>query len=152
VLHGVSHRTLRAEPFAALLVRVLKISQVVYAAFRQAGFDHAAAWERVEDRLWSPHPTGRGEERGAYLPSLVHAAAGNARKRLRRNAENGRTAGHAQALLARFASGPGISLWPWRDPSGKLLPQRLDGLGPDAAGLCFFVLLTHVADERRNAG
>jgi len=118
VLHGVSQRTLRAEPFAALLVRVLKISQAVYVAFRHAGFAHEAAWERVEDRLWSPHPTGRGDERGAYLPSLVQAASGNARKRLRRNAENGRTAGHAQALLARFASGPGASLWPWRDGDG----------------------------------
>src|SRR4051812_35428547 len=44
VLHGVSHRTLRAEPFAALLVRVLKISQAVYVAFRHAGFDHQKAW------------------------------------------------------------------------------------------------------------
>jgi len=152
VLHGVGQRTLRAEPFAALLVRVLKISQAVYAAFRHAGLAHDAAWERVEDRLWSPHPTGRGDERGAYLPSLVQAASGNAHKRLRRNAENGRTAGHAQALLARFASGPGAALWPWRDGEGKLLPQRVDVLAPDAAGLCFFVLLTHVADERRNNG
>lgn len=152
VLHGVSHRTLRAEPFAALLVRVLKIAQAAYVAFREAGFDHESAWERVEDRLWSPHPTGRGDERGAYLPSLVQAASGNARKRMRRNAENGRTAGHAQALLARFASGPGASLWPWRDGDGKLLPQRGDALSPEAAALCFFVLLTHVADERRNNG
>ena len=59
VLHGVDARTLRVEPFAALLVRVLKIAQAVYAAFRQAGHGHEAAWGAVQDRLWSPHPTGR---------------------------------------------------------------------------------------------
>src|SRR5260221_7535 len=119
VLHGVGHRTLRAEPFAALLVRVLKISQALYAAFRHAGFAHDSAWAQVEDRLWSPHPTGRGDERGAYLPSLVQAASGNARKRLRRNVEGGRTVQHAATLLARFTSGQGSALWPWRDGAGK---------------------------------
>src|SRR5437763_209899 len=76
VLHGVDARTLRVEPFAALLVRVLKIAQAVYAAFREGGHAHEAAWGAVQDRLWSPHPTGRrgangAEARGAYLPSLV---------------------------------------------------------------------------------
>lgn len=157
VLHGVRARTLRVEPFAALFVRVLKIAQTVYAAFRHAGFSAEDGWAQVEDRLWSSHPTGRrdaagGDATGAYLPSLVHAASANARKRLRRNADTGRTAGHAQALLARFAAGPGAALWPWRDPAGKLLPQRAEFLDPDAAGVCFFVLLTHVADERRAKG
>lgn len=152
VLHGVSPRVLRAEPFAALLVRVLKIAQAVYVAFRHVGAEHFEAWAQVEDRLWNPHPTGKGDERGAYLPSLVQAASSHGRERLRKNAEQRRTAEHAQALLARFAAGPGPSLWPWRDAAGKLLPQRIDSLAPDAAGLCFFVLLTHVADERRSRG
>src|SRR5437868_2428333 len=150
VLHGVGLRTLRAEPFAALLVRVLKIAQSVYTAFRHAGFEHAAAWAALQDRLWAAHPTARGG-RGAYLPSLVQAASGNARKRLRREAESGRTREHAQALLARFAAG-GERLWPWCDAAGKLLPQRAERLSPEAAGLCFFVLLTHVAGERRARG
>ena len=153
VLHGVGPRALRAEPFAALLVRILKISQAVYVSFRMAGHAHDEAWAQVEDRLWSPHPTGRGaDERGSYLPSLVQAASGHGRKRLRREAESGRTAEHAQALLARFAAGPGTSLWPWRDPAGRLLPHGADAVGPEDAGLCFFVVLTHVASERRRKG
>src|SRR4051812_13765811 len=153
VLHGVGPRALRAEPFAALLVRILKISQAVYVSFRMAAHAHDQAWSQVEDRLWSPHPTGRGaDERGSYLPSLVQAASGHGRKRLRRDAESGRTAEHAQALLARFAAGPGTSLWPWRDPQGKLLPHGADAVGPEDAGLCFFVVLTHVASERRRKG
>lgn len=157
VLHGVGPRTLRAEPFAALVVRVLKIAQAVYVAFRQAGLPHEGSWAEVEHRLWSPHPTGRrdsagAEARGAYLPSLVQAASGNARKRLRRNAEAGRTVAHAQALLARFATGPGPSLWPWLDDDGAFLPQRAKALGPEDAGACFFVLLTAVADQRRSRG
>src|SRR3954469_812141 len=65
VLHGVGPRALRAEPFAALLIRILKISQAVYVSFRMAGHAHGEAWSQVEDRLWSPHPTGRGaDERG----------------------------------------------------------------------------------------
>ncbi|HEY4769412.1 MAG TPA: hypothetical protein VIH51_02270, partial [Myxococcales bacterium] len=89
VLHGVGQRTLRVEPFAAFVVRVLKIAQAAYAAFRHAGHPHGEAWAAVHDRLWMPHPTGRSsrsgvEARGAYLPSLLQAAAGNARKRLRR--------------------------------------------------------------------
>src|SRR5438309_3511010 len=59
VLHGVGVRGLRAEPFAALVVRVLKIAQSVYAAFRHAGSSHEAAWAGVQDRLWAVHPTGR---------------------------------------------------------------------------------------------
>src|SRR5207237_6378222 len=90
VLHGVDARTLRAEPFAAFVVRVLKIAQAVYAAFRHADHPHDASWALVQDRLWMPHPTGRssrsgsGAARGAYLPSLLQAAAGHARKRLNR--------------------------------------------------------------------
>lgn len=153
VLHGVGVRTLRAEPFAALLVRVLKIAQAVYVAFRHAGFTHAGAWAAAEDRLWAPHPTARGESaRGAYLPSLVQAASGNARRRLRRNTETGRTQEHAQALLARFAAGPGPRLWPWSDEAGQLLPHGEVALTPEVAGLCFFVLLTHMAGERRSRG
>jgi hypothetical protein len=153
ILHGVGARTLRVEPFAALLVRVLKIAQAVYAAFRHAGFDHAEAWAAAEDRLWAPHPTGRGSSAtGAYLPSLVQAASGNARRRLRRNQETGRTQEHAQALLARFSSGPGPRLWPWSDGEGRLLPHREALLSPEVAGLCFFVLLTHMAGERRSRG
>jgi hypothetical protein len=157
VLHGVGARTLRAEPFAALLVRVLKIAQAVYAAFRHAGFAHEAAWAAVQDRLWEAHPTGRrsasgAEARGAYLPSLVQAASGNARRRLRRNTAAGRTQEHAQALLARFAAGPAAKLWPWTDVAGRLLPQGDSGLTPELAGLCFFVLLTHTASERRSRG
>jgi hypothetical protein len=142
---------LRAEPFAALLVRVLKIAQAMYAAFRHAGFPHAEAWTAAQDRLWAPHPTGRGS-RGSYLPSLVQAASGNARRRLRRNAETGRTQEHAQALLARFASSAGQRLWPWVDPEGRLLPQEELALSPEIAGLCFFVLLTQMAGERRSRG
>src|SRR5207248_4963495 len=90
VLHGVAQRTLRVEPFAAFVVRVLKIAQAAYAAFRHADHPHDASWALVQDRLWMPHPTGRssrsgsGAARGAYLPSLLQAAAGNARKRLNR--------------------------------------------------------------------
>ncbi len=157
VLHGVGARSLRVEPFAALLVRVLKIAQGVYAAFRHAGLPHEAAWAAVEDRLWAAHPTGRrapsgGDALGAYLPSLVQAASGNARRRLKRNAEAGRTREHGHALLARFAAGPGARLWPWLDASGRLLPQGEGALSPDVAGLCFFVLLTHTASERRSRG
>ena len=151
VLHGVGPRTLRAEPFAALLVRVLKIAQAVYTAFRESGVAHAGSWQAVEDRLWAPHPTGRAGASGAYLPSLVQAASGNARRKLRREAESGRTREHAQALLARFAAGEGARLWPWRDAAGALLPQR-SALSPDTASACFFVLLTHAAFERRERG
>src|SRR5256885_10459549 len=117
VLHGVDARTLRVEPFAALLVRVLKIAQAVYAGFREAGHGHQVAWEAVQDRLWSPHPTGRrnrsgGEALGADPPSLVQAAAGNARRRVRKNVEAHRTVDHTRALLARFAASPAASLWP----------------------------------------
>src|SRR5207237_5210211 len=96
VLHGVDARTLRAEPFAAFVVRVLKIAQAVYAAFRHAGRAHDAAWAGVQDRLWAPYPTGRRTAAGAralcaYLPSLLQAASGNARRRLRRNTEERRT-------------------------------------------------------------
>ena len=59
VLHGVGQRTLRVEPFAAFVVRVLKIAQAAYAAFRHAGHPHDEAWAAVQDRLWMPHPTGR---------------------------------------------------------------------------------------------
>jgi hypothetical protein len=157
VLHGVLPRGLRAEPFAALLVRVLKIAQSIYAAFRHAGALHEEAWAAVEDRLWSPHPTGErlasgAELRGAYLPSLVQAASGNARRRLRRNAEAGRTQKHASAFLARFASGPGARLWPWSDADGLLFPHGDRMLTPEMAGLAFFVLLTYTASERRSRG
>jgi hypothetical protein len=157
VLHGVGVRGLRAEPFAALLVRVLKIAQSVYAAFRHAGSPHEASCAAVQDRLWAAHPTGRlgpsgAEARGAYLPSLVQAASGNARRRLRRNAAAGRTRENAHALLARFASGPASRLWPWSDAAARLLPQGNGALSPEVAGIGFFVLLTHTAGERRSRG
>jgi hypothetical protein len=157
VLHGVDARTLRVEPFAAFLVRVLKIAQTVYAAFRQGGHAHEGAWAAVQDRLWSPHPTGRRTEggveaRGAYLPSLVQAASGNARRRLRKNVEAHRTIDHARALLARFAAGPGTQLWPWSDPAGRVLPKGEGAVSPEMAGLAFFALLTHAASERRTRG
>jgi hypothetical protein len=154
VLHGVDARTLRAEPFAAFAVRVLKIAQAVYAAFRHAGFAHEAAWAAVQDRLWAPYPTGRrtaagAKAMGAYLPSLLQAASGNARRRLRRNTEARRTQDDARALLARFA---GANLWPWIAADGRLLPQGETALQPAMAGLCFFVMLTHTASERRSRG
>jgi hypothetical protein len=157
VLHGVDARTLRVEPFAALLVRVLKIAQAVYAAFREAGHAHEAAWEAVQDRLWSPHPTGRrnrngGETLGAYLPSLVQAASGNARRRLRKNVEGHRTVDHARALLARFAASSAASLWPWTDPAGRVLPAGDEAVSPEIAGIAFFALLTLTASERRSRG
>lgn len=157
VLHGVGQRALRVEPFAAFVVRVLKIAQSVYAAFRLAGHPHGAAWQAVQDRLWMPFPTGRSsrsgsEARGAYLPSLLQAAAGNARKRLRRNLDGHRTQDHARTLLARFASGPGAELWPWTDGAGRLLPQAEEALSPEMAGICFFALLAHAASERRRRG
>jgi hypothetical protein len=157
VLHGVDARSLRVEPFAALLVRVLKIAQAVYGAFRHAGLPHEVAWAAVQDRFWAPHPTGEragsaARAIGPYLPSLVQAASGNARRRLRRNAEAGRTREHAQALLARFASGPGARLWPWSDAAGRLLPEGSGALSPEVAGFGFFVLLTHAASERRARG
>jgi hypothetical protein len=157
VLHGVDQRTLRVEPFASFVVRVLKIAQAAYAAFRHAGHPHDAAWQAVQDRLWLPYPTGRSsrsgaDARGAYLPSLLQAAAGNARKRLRRNAGERRTQDHARTLLARFASGPGAQLWPWADGEGRLLPQAADALSPEMAGVCFFALLAQAADERRRRG
>src|SRR5256885_2448662 len=91
-LHGVDARTLRVEPFAALLVRVLKIAQAVYAAFREAGHGHEVAWGAVQDRLWSPHPTGRrnrsgGEAPGPDLPSPVPAAPRTPPPRVRKNVE-----------------------------------------------------------------
>lgn len=155
VLHGVGTRGLRVEPFAALAVRVIKIAQAVYAAFRHEGREHAQAWAAVEDRLWAPHPTGArtssgAEARGAYLPSLVQAASGHARRRLKRNAGARRTQEHAGALLARFVSGPAARLWPWTDAEGRLLP--LPALDPAVAGLCFFSLLTRTASERRGRG
>src|SRR5581483_260463 len=55
VLHGVGQRTLRVEPFASFVVRVLKIAQAAYAAFRHAGHPHGAAWQGVQDRLWLPY-------------------------------------------------------------------------------------------------
>src|SRR6267154_1591513 len=64
VLHGVGQRTLRVEPFAAFVVRVLKIGQTAYAAFRHAGRPHDAAWALVQDRLWMPHPTGKSSRSG----------------------------------------------------------------------------------------
>ncbi len=157
LLHGVGQRTLRVEPFAAFVVRVLKIAQAAYAAFRSAGHPHEGAWEAVEDRLWTPYPTGRtvrsgADVRGAYLPSLLQAAAGHARKRLRRNAEEQRTRDHARTLLARFASGPGARLWPWTDDAGRLLPLSNGALSPQIAGLCFFALLAQAASERRTRG
>ncbi|HZR10103.1 MAG TPA: hypothetical protein VFA79_16080 [Myxococcales bacterium] len=157
VLHGVGQRTLRVEPFASFVVRVLKIAQAAYAAFRHAGHPHGAAWQGVQDRLWLPYPTGRStrsgaEVRGAYLPSLLQAAAGNARKRLRRSADEHRTQDHARTLLARFASGPGLRLWPWADAEDRLLPQGGDALSPEMAGVCFFALLAQAADERRRGG
>jgi hypothetical protein len=156
VLHGVGGRGLRVEPFAALLVRVLKIGQAVYGAFRHAGLPHEVAWAAVQDRLWAPHPTG-GRASGAraigpYLPSLVQAASGNGRRRLRRSAEARRTRRHAHALLARFASAQGARLWPWSDASGRLLPHGDGAVAPEVAGFCFFVLLTHAAGERRARG
>lgn len=155
VLHGVGMRTLRVEPFAAFAVRVLKIAQAVYAAFRHCGAGHEAAFAAVQDRLWSPHPTGRrsasgAEILGAYLPSLLQAASGHGRRRLRRNHDSRRTQDDARALLARFAAGPGMRLWPWADASGRLLPQG--ALEPETAGLCLFVLLTRAASERRGRG
>jgi len=158
VLHGVAQRTLRVEPFAAFVVRVLKIAQAAYAAFRHADHPHDASWALVQDRLWMPHPTGRssrsgsGAARGAYLPSLLQAAAGNARKRLNRNRAERRTTDHAHALLARFATGPGARFWPWVDRAGRLLPQAEQTLTPEMAGLCFFTLLAHAASERRSRG
>jgi hypothetical protein len=157
VLHGVDARTLRVEPFAAFLVRVLKIAQAVYAAFREAGHAHEAAWEAVQDRLWSPHPTGRrnrngGEALGAYLPSLVQAASGNARRRLRKNVEAHRTVDHARALLARFASSPAAPLWPWTDAAGRVLPPGDEAVSPEMVGIAFFALLTLTASERRSRG
>src|SRR5258705_4721669 len=58
VLHGVGQRTLRVEPFAAFVVRVLKIAQTAYAAFRHAGHPHGAAWTAAQDRLCLPTPAG----------------------------------------------------------------------------------------------
>jgi hypothetical protein len=157
VLHGVGQRALRAEPFAAFVVRVLKIAQAAYAAFRHAGHPHDSAWRGVQERMWMPYPTGNSsrsgaDARGAYLPSLLQAAAGNARKRLRRNAGEKRTQDHARTLLARFASGQGVRLWPWTDAAGRLLPQGEDALSPEMAGLCFFAVLAHAASERRRRG
>jgi hypothetical protein len=156
VLRGVGVRALRVEPFAALSVRVLKIAQAVYVACRHAGRAHEEAFAAVQDRLWSPHPTGRrktdgAEVRGAYLPSLVQAASGNARRRLRRNADARRTQEHARTLLARFASA-GAQLWPWRDGAGRATPGATDELTPDLAALCFFALLTRASSERRRRG
>jgi hypothetical protein len=155
VLHGVGMRALRVEPFAAFVVRVFKISQAVYAAFRHAGKSHEAAFVAVQDRLWSPHPTGRrsssgAEVMGAYLPSLLQAASGHGRRRLRKRQDTHRTQDDARALLARFAAGPGAKLWPWSDAQGRLLPQA--ALAPETAGICLFLLLTRAASERRGRG
>lgn len=155
VLHGVGLRALRVEPFAAFVVRVLKISQAVYVAFRHAGSTHDEAFAAVQDRLWSPHPTGRtsasgAEVLGAYLPSLLQAASGHGRRRLRKRHDTHRTQDDARALLARFAAGPGARLWPWSDSAGRLLPQG--ALAPETAGLCLFLLLTRAASERRGRG
>jgi len=92
------------------------------------------------------------EARGAYLPSLLQAAAGNARKRLRRRADEHRTQDHARAMLARFAAGPGGRLWPWTDDSGRFLPRSEEALTPEMGGACFFALLSRAASERRSRG
>ena len=157
VLHGVGQRTLHAEPFASFVIRVLKIAQATYAAFRHAGKPHPEAWAAVQDRLWNLHPTGRrsgsgAEARGAYLPSLLQASAGHARKRLRRRQDEHRSEDHARALLARFAAGPGARLWPWTDGGGRLLPQAEPSLTPQMTAVCFFALLLHAAGERRTRG
>jgi hypothetical protein len=149
VLHGVSARALHAEPFAALLVRVLKIAQTVYAACRHAGMEHEAAFAAVQDRLWQPHPTGSEGERGAYLPSLVQAASGHARRRIKRNAQEGRTQDHARAFLSRFAN---TRLWPWVSADGTLQPFGEKALSLELAAVACFVLLTHTASERRSRG
>jgi hypothetical protein len=151
VLHGVSARALHAEPFAALLVRVLKIAQTVYAASRHAGQQHEAAFAAVQDRLWSPHPTGSEGEHGSYLPSLVQAASGHARRRIKRNTQEGRTQDHARAFLSRFANA-GTRLWPWIAEDGALLPFSEDELSLELAAVACFVLLTHTASERRSKG
>jgi hypothetical protein len=152
VLHGVSTRALHVEPFAALLVRVLKIAQTVYVAYRHAGRDHEAAFAAVKHRLWEPHPTGKnGDERGAYLPSLVQAASGNARRKLKRSAQEGRTQEHARAFLGRFATVT-PKLWPWVSADEHLQPFGEKTLTPELAGLACFVLLTHTAAERRSRG
>ena len=151
VLHGVSTRALHAEPFAALLVRVLKIAQTVYAASRHAGLNHEAAFAAVQDRLWSPHPTGSEGERGSYLPSLVQAASGHARRRIKRNAQEGRTQDHARAFLSRFANA-GAKLWPWLDDDGSLRPFGEAEVSLELSAIACFVLLTHTASERRSRG
>src|SRR2546422_5561178 len=124
VLHGVAQRTLRVEPFAAFVIRVLKIAQAAYAAFRHAGLPHDPAWALVQDRLWLPYPTGRSgrsgtQVRGAYLPSLLQAAAANARKRLKRNATERPTEDPPRALRPRCAFRAGAHAWPWIDASGR---------------------------------
>jgi hypothetical protein len=151
VLHGVSARALHAEPFAALLVRVLKIAQTVYAASRHSGLNHEAAFAAVQDRLWSPHPTGSEGEQGSYLPSLVQAASGHARRRIKRNAQEGRTQDHARAFLLRFANAS-TTLWPWRSSDGALLPFGETELSLELSAVACFVLLTHTASERRSRG
>lgn len=150
VLHGIGRRGLQAEPFAALAVRVLKIAQVVYVGWRLSGPDHEAAWAAVLDRLWSPHPTGRAGESAPWLPTLALAASSNARRRLRNLARARRTAEHSRALLARFVSGAGTQVWPWRAGAGRLIPESDGALSTETAGHCFFVLLTRAANERRN--
>ena len=156
-LHGVRARTLHIEPFAALLVRVLLVAQSVYAACRLAGLSHGEAWAALEDRLWSPYPTGRISEsghapRGAYLPSLVLAASAHGRRRLDLSVQQARTQDHVAALLARFSRGPGGALWPWIDEAGKLVPQGDSAPEPEATAAFFFVLLTFTASSRRVNG
>jgi hypothetical protein len=83
-----------------------------------------------------------------HLPSLLQAAA-NARKRLRRRAEEHRTRGTRAS--SRDSPPDRAPIWPWLDGSGRFLPQG-DALTPEMAGACFFALLAHAASERRNRG
>src|SRR5256886_2624422 len=106
-------------------------------------------------RGWPGPPRGLGNgggTPGVSLPSLVQAASGNARRRLRKNVEAHRTVDHARALLARFAASRAASLWPWTDAAGRVLPTGDEGVSPEIAGIAFFALLTLTASERRSRG
>ena len=157
VLHGVgADRALLTEPFAALLVRVLKIAQAIYTAFRHAGE------RRTKPRVWrgpgsslvaaSDRPSREDGRRGARRVPAQPGAG-----RLRETAAGGSTAAPKKAARAstrlRCSRGsPRVregSLWPWVDEEGRLLPHAEDELEPEMAAACFFVLLTHVANERR---
>ena len=150
ILDGLFDDVQLVQPFHAVFLKVLAVSQEVYAAARLAGRDHDRAFEFVLERLGGNHPTGQDSERGPYLRSLILGARVNALKRLERNAGKAQRE-RARALLAS-ALHRRRELWPWLDAGGRPLPAsggELTLLEVAAAVAC---ALRVIAGDRRGHG